>query len=53
MFGQEIMLSAGNQTGAYATSISRSADMTECATPDSTSDNLEIAILNALNLVDQ
>ena len=28
MFGQD-MMSAGNQTGAYATSISRSADMTE------------------------
>ena len=27
--------------------------MTECATPDSTSDDLEIAILKALNLVDQ
>lgn len=53
MFGQEMMLSAGNQTGAYATSILRSADMTECATPDSISGNLEIAILNALNLVDQ
>ena len=52
----------GNQTGAYASSTSSLAEMTESTTPENTSDDLEIdpddiqitiAILKALNLVDQ
>ena len=32
----------GNQTGAYASSTSRLAEMTESTTPENTSDDLEI-----------